>query len=141
MFDLAKLDVLKAAEEGRPMTVINPKTSLPFVVEGEGKDKTPLQITLLGRASAIAQDVLKEIEDERSAIHGQGRAVTPDMEAAWNVRYLTLLTRGWNIPSRDGLPFSYSPENAKILWSDPRWPYLNRQALRFVADDGNFLAD
>lgn len=137
MFDLARLDVLTAAEKGRPMTVINPKTATPFMLED---GKTPLQITLLGRASAIAREVLKTVEDEQAAITGEGRAITTEMQNAWNARYLTALTRGWNISQMDGVDFPYSPGNAEKLWSDPRWPYLMRQALVFVRDDGNFLA-
>lgn len=134
-FDFASLDILSPSEEGRMMTVYGPKTGQPVLL---ADGKTAVQIKMLGRHSAIARDMLKQIDDERAAIEGQGRSWTVENAEAANTRYLTALTRGWNFEKMDGNDFPYNPSNAEKLWSDHRWPHIKRQALAFVASDGNF---
>jgi hypothetical protein len=115
--------------------VYSPKTGEPVYLD---EQKTPLQIRLLGRHSAVARDTLKQIDDERSAIEGAGRTYSQTHAEMANNRYLSSLTRGWNFGVLDGQEFPFTPANADKLWADPRWPHIKRQALAFVASDGNF---
>lgn len=136
-FDISRLDILTPSEAGRPMTVIHPGTGQPFRLDDE--TKTPLTITLRGRNSSIARATLREIGDQRAAIEGEGRVVTPESVDEWNTRYLVAMTVDWNFDGMDGQPFPCNAANAEKLWTDKRFVWLRGPALDFISRDGNFL--
>jgi hypothetical protein len=136
MFDIATTDILTASEAGRPMVLSHPSTGRPFI----GDDGKPVSITLRGRHSALAQDVLRQINDERAAIEAEGRRITRDENERFNTRYLVALTVGWTFTKMAGEDFPCTPANAERLWSDSRFRHWRERALIFVGEDGNFLA-
>jgi hypothetical protein len=137
MFDISKLDTFSRAEEGVDMEVANPKTGRPVV----GEDGKPVTIRMLGRHSVTARAAQRRIQERASSRSNQGVIASADDRERDEIEYLASCTLGWSFTTRDDQPFPYSPENAKILWGDPRMRTVREQAFGFVHNDGNYLRD
>jgi hypothetical protein len=135
-FDLATLDTLAKSQIGADMEIIHPANRAPV----KGDNGQPLTITLLGRSSDVFQAMSRRIMQERVAKSGRGINLTQDDIERENVELLTACTVRWTEFSIDGTPFPWTPDNARRLWSDPRWRWLSEAAFKFIHDDGNFLA-
>ena len=134
-FDIASLDTLTLSERGVPMTVVNPKTAMP-VLDTAGK---PVVIMLKGRAADAFETTQEAIRQARGDRAARGIISSTAEIKEEDVRLLCALTMGWTIEQIDGQDFPFSPENARRLWSDPRWPWLKERAIQFAQGDGNFL--
>lgn len=135
--DLLSLDVMTPAEEGRPMTIRHPATGAVVL----GADGKPVTITLRGMRSTVARETLRRFNDESAAMESGGQKVTLDQVKARNVQYLTALSVGWSDNLvYDGQTFPFTPGNAETLWKDDRLINIREQALRFVSEDGSFIA-
>lgn len=135
--DILSLDVLTPAEEGRPMTVRHPATAAVVL----GSDGKPVTITLRGIRSAIARETLRRFNDEAAAQEAAGRKPSLDDARERNIQYLTALTVTWSDNWQyNGESFPFTAGNAKTFWSDDRMISIREQALRFVSEDGNFIA-
>ena len=135
-FDIAVLDTLTRSQEGVPMPVLHPATRQVIMLE----DGRPWTITLCGRSSDAHRSVMREIEAGRADRLARGQQPTPEDIERDNNRVLVACTKGWTTVLRDAVPFEYSHDNARTLWSDRRFAWLRDQAIRFIQDDANFLA-
>ena len=135
--DLLSLDVVTPAEEGRDMTVRHPATGAVVT----GKDGKPITIKLRGLRSTIARETLRRFNDESATLEAAGKKLTTEEMKARNVQYLTALTIGWSDNFQyAGEDFGFTSLNAQKLWEDERLVSIREQALRFVSEDGSFIA-
>lgn len=136
-FDFSSLDTKTPMEKAARMTVVDPKTQTPIILE----DGQPLYIELLGSDSEAVRSQEHAIQDDRMEKNrrtGRGYLTSREVDAEQN-EILVVATRGWNIPSLDGNPFPYSPENARRLWNDPRFQRVAQQARIFMGTLSNFV--
>ena len=134
-FDLADYDVHTNAERGMPMPLMHPRSLTPLV----NADGTKVTITMLGRASDTYRDLQRVINEENVLRQSQGVRTTLDDVTAENTRMLLVCCKAWNLDRLDGRPFPYSEENARRLFTDPRFIWVRDAALMFMRNDGNFL--
>ncbi len=134
MFDIAKLDIATASDEGRPMPIRNPRGE---VVRHESGD--PVTINLLGRHSERARAKERELANRRLEAAKMGKQRTPEDFEVEAVEYLQACTVGWSFTEMDGKPFPCTPENAKKFWSDRRFSNIRVQADNWISEDANFM--
>jgi hypothetical protein len=134
--DIAVTDISAASEEGRKMLLIHPVTAIAFLDE----NKNPVGITLRGRHSDVARELLRQINDERAAIVGTGREITAAENEEFNTRYLVGMTVSWDFNKLRGEEFPCTPANARRFYNDKGFKHWRERALYFVQQDGNFLA-
>ena len=132
MFDIAQVECVTAADEGRPMKLISPTGEI--LNDSDGK---PVTITLHGRLSHHAKTLERRLADLRIAQAGQKRTVD-DVERE-NVEMLTALTKDWTFDQLDGQTFPCNESNARKFWADRRFANIREQAVRFVNTDANFM--
>lgn len=135
-FDLASLDTHTLSEAGVPMKMIHPRNRAP-VVRSDGALVT---ITLLGRASDTYRAARRRIEERQAEQAARGIVPTREEQERDDIETLVSCTKDWTIEQMDGQPFPFSEANARLLWSDKRFPWLRNQAIAHMQDDGNFLA-
>lgn len=143
-FDFASV-ALTRTDTGSPMPIRHPATGLPMLDE----HKKPVTISFLGQYSDIFRETMRAIQVNRAEFHNEARAANPlkpaplpqDKIDEENVTILTSCVVGWTIPSLDGQPFPFTPENAARLFTDRRFIWLRDPALAFIQGDGNFLSD
>lgn len=135
-FDLASIATVRA-DEGSPMPVTRPGSRIAMLNE----DKTPVTITLLGRASVPFREVLRQVQLGRAQIAQRGEQLTEDDIFLEDTNTLTACTVNWTIRSLDGAAFPCNPQNIRKLWSDTRFRSLRDDALRFIVQDANFLPE
>jgi len=134
--DLSILDILSPSEEGRKMHLSHPRTGDPW----RDSAGNPLYITLLGQHSGAVQGAMEALQARLEARSPGAPIRTREERAADDAEVLTAATRFWAFETMDGKPFPCTPENARRFWSDPRFAWIRHRALRFIADDGVFLA-
>ena len=137
-FDIAAFDTRTKSEKGAEMTILVPKfPNPPFLDPATGK---PLTIMFLGRNSTAYKDVVRQINARAADMQRHQVPQTEEDSERDQVELLTAITVGWSFDTLDGQPFAFSPENARKLWADGRWPWLRVQATNFVSSEGNYLA-
>ena len=136
-FDIACLDTLTASQTGAAMPVVNLRTGIPYRLDDD--KKTPVTITLLGRASDAYRAKQRVLQERRADRQARGIILSPEEVGQEDAELLTICTVGWTIEQLDGQPFPFSAANAALLWSDPRFVALRGRAIQFLIDDGNFL--
>lgn len=134
--DLSILDIAGPSEEGRKMFLTHPRTGDPW----RDSAGNALYIMLLGQHSSTVQGATEmlaarlEGRPPGSPIRTRADRVRDDAEI------LVAATRFWNFETLDGGPFPCTPENALRFWTDERFAWVRIKALRFISDDGAFLA-
>ena len=138
MFDLNSLDTSTKATEGAIMKIANPKNG-NLLEDDDGK---PYTVTLRGRHSIQALDVERRYNDARSQnatrLRGMPEITQEDIEEQ-NVYQLVACTVALYLPRVDGEVLECTPQNARKLWSDPRFRWLREQAFTFMQRDSNFV--
>lgn len=137
MFDLATLDTKTRSDQGVDMPIIHPGSKQPLR-DDEGQ---PITIRLLGRTADRYRQQTRDIQEQRARRAAGGVKTTLEDIERENIDTLTACTVGWQGLSLDGQVFPYTVDNARRLWSDGRFIWLRDQAMNFIAEDGNFLAN
>jgi hypothetical protein len=135
-FDLIKLDAKTLSMTGKPMKIFHPRSAQP-IVDDAGQEVT---ITLKGKYSDEYKAAMRVVSDRARDRAARGVQITPEENKREEVDILTAVTVGWTFDQLGGVPFPFTPENARVLWSDERFAWVFEQATRFAANDGNFLA-
>jgi hypothetical protein len=135
-FDLATLETSTKSELGVPLEVIHPRTQTP-VLNDAGE---PITITLLGRNSEAYLEEERRMRERRQERLSRGIKLVQDDFDRDEAMLLTAATTAWMFDQMDGQPFPCNRQNAMRLWSDKRFRWLRERAIRFVVEDGNFLA-
>lgn len=125
IFDLAAFDLKARAEAGAPLTLRHPKTGelLSAVIWLQGEDAETYRKTL--RAQIDRQITERKLE-----------LTAADLEERL-IERLTAITLRWENISLDGAPHTFSPENARRLFTEQLW--IREQVVAFVEDRANFL--
>ena len=132
-FDLSQLDTSKASEIGAVLEVLHPVDNTPLGIK----------ITLAGADSDIYRRFMAKIANKARQRIKPGRPYTPptqeeDRENAVNL--LVACTLGWEGIIMRGEEYPFSPENARVLYSDPGFSWLYDQVDGFIQDRANFLS-
>jgi hypothetical protein len=135
MFDLAQIDTKKAAEEGRVLHLVHPKTRAPLF-DGDGN---PVTLSLLGKDSKRALRAESAALDRRLKAGARRGVISADDMRDDTLAVLIACTTGWSGLAVNGQDLPYSPENAKLLYE--QWPDIREQANAFIEDRANFLKD
>jgi hypothetical protein len=134
-FDIASFDTRTNSQAGVPMTLISIKNRAP-IVQPAG---TPVTITLFGRTSDVYRDMQRDLQEQNTDKLARGIRPNREERDQDDVELLVVCTKAWTIDQRDGQAFPFTPENARLLWSDLRFLWLRDQAVAFIQTDANFL--
>ena len=135
MFDVASLDTRTLSEAGVAMPILNPRNQQPML-DSAGN---PVTVTLLGPNSEKSKAVFRGIQTRRADFAAKGVRMTEADFDRERFDALVALTIGWTFTAIAGQPFPFSAENARILWADKRWDWLQTSAFVFCQQDGNYL--
>ena len=125
--DLAKYDVVSAAEEGATLTLRDPVSDVPF----EGST-----ITVLGTDSKLYRDAVKAKLNSRLN-QKKSAKVDMDQEERKSIELLARMTVGWTGIARNGSEVDCTFENAVAVYRE--FPWIKEQVDEFVSDRSNFL--
>lgn len=134
-FDISAFDTLTASQAGTPMPLLNLRTGAAYL----RADGSPVTITLLGRASDVYRAQQRTLQERRADRNARGITLTPDDSAQEDGQLLAACTVAWTIDEMDGQQFPFSADNARLLWTDPRFIALRDRGVRWILDDGNFM--
>lgn len=130
--DLAIFDTKTQADKGFKLDILDVRTGEP----------SGFWITVLGVDSELMQARIRE-EAERMADAMKRDFVaseTAEASRARRIERLVLATVGWAENAKiAGEPFPFSTENARRLYSDPRFPAIREQVERGIQNRANFL--
>ncbi len=135
MFDIANLDTRTRSEAGVQMPLINPRSGAPILDDAGA----PVTISLLGPNSAKFKEVMRKLQLRRVDMGSRGVKMAEEDFERERFETLVAVTVGWSFDKLDAKDFAFSPENARIFWSDGRWDWVRSQAHAFCQQDGNFL--
>ncbi len=135
--DLSTLDTLNPAESGTSVEIENPFTGEP-ITDDSGKRWT---ISVRGEDSATVRAVVKKQQNKfTERLRKRGQFGDADSVQQEQIERLEAATIGWeNAPNLDGNPFGYSQENARKLYSDPRFSWVVEQVSQAMADRKRFF--
>jgi hypothetical protein len=140
--DLASLNVKEMANEGADMEVLHPVTGKVLTIEEEGPDKgQPVTIRLIGKDSEDYQKAAHKLANKRLnsvSKSGKIKVTTEELEEE-ELTLLILATKGWKGLTLNKEPFSYSPDNAKKLYTD--FPFIREQVSAFITERGSFMGN
>lgn len=145
MDDLLSLNTGNAANEGRTLHLKHPTSQVPLYF-GEGDDKQPITIDLLGQDSDVF------IKEERKARAATIERMTkqakysPEADdqrtdatlARCTVRWSNI-PQGWLDNSNNAEPADFNPANVLKLYSNPGMKWLRLQVDEFIAARSNFF--
>ncbi|KWT70774.1 hypothetical protein APY04_0835 [Hyphomicrobium sulfonivorans] len=104
---------------------------------GPGHPKTIALANRIGR---------EQIQTDRSIAMAQANhkkwkppEETPDDLLSRNVSLVVDRLLGWSAANVGGKPFEFSPENARVILSNPRKGHILMQMLKFLGDDASFI--
>jgi len=130
--DLSDLDVKTGSDAGFRLILLHPGTRQPLA----------LWIDVLGADSDAYQEKKREItRNWEERLKRDQRATLTDDEAEEQARELLVVaTRGWcDQMSIKGEALPFSPNNARQLYADKRFPWIPEQVYRGVHSRANFL--
>ena len=132
-FDLSHFDTITGSETPVRMYVVDPITKEEIVFNGER-----LYVDMLGPDSEKYRKLNNKIINGRIKSNRKGGAITTEVIEQDNKNLAACVITGWS-PAfvRDGAPFEFSPENAKVFVQ--AYPPIYDQINDFLGDRGNFL--
>ena len=130
--DLNSLDVVKRAEDGEWMDLLDPVTGQALIDE---ETKETVSIQLAGADSKRFRRAQHETAQRRKNRRGE---VSPEEADATVVDWLLSVTLSWrHIVVGESLPFS--EQNARTLYT--RFPWIREQVSTFIQDRKNYLGN
>jgi len=130
--DLDKLGT-SLSDDGVEMQVRHPGTGQP--IEG-------MFITLRGSNSDAVRKAQRRIADRYLKERNQGRrTLSQDELENDSIEILVAAVAGWRGEAwkLNGEALPYSPDNARKVFSDKKFAWLERQCRAFFAEDSNFI--
>lgn len=130
--DLSTLDVKTGADRGFKLELRHVATGAPL----------GLWIHILGADSDAYQEQMREFRRraEDRLRHEQRSKLTDEESEQQSLEILVATTRGWSENMKlDGALLPFSPENARKLYSDKRFPWIPDQIHRNQHNRANFL--
>jgi hypothetical protein len=135
--DFSNYDSKAPAEAGATIDILSPATGDPLM-DGD----TPVTITILGIDSAKLRGIARRLTELR--INNLRKGKNDEFDAAeaeaQKVSLLAAATLAWSgIGLGSTEPLECNEKNAKILYSDPRFPWLVEQIDKAIADRQRFF--
>lgn len=135
--DLGLPDAKALAERGVPVEIMDPADMDKQLNNAVGE---PLVIRVIGadaskiRSKANAQ-LDKHYERQRK---GKG-GVTSEQSEQEIIDICAAATVSWNLKTPDGSPIDCNEHNARLVYGDPRYPYLQEQVFKVIGDRSRFF--
>lgn len=133
-FDFADFE---AADTADMTVVVNGKlSSWVWTFAGPGHPQSVEQSNRMAR-----ERLHEDRQKEAARVNGKKWKPTeqsPDENRDKNISYVVERLVGWSPVKIGGADYSFSPENARKLLSDPRRVGLLTQAMEFIGDDNAF---
>jgi hypothetical protein len=120
-------------------------------MELTGPDGKPCLYELVGAdgepdIQPVTIDLLPSNSDQGVAVNRKNlnrrltskRPTDADILESEQTELLVACTTGWSGMTMGGQPFPYSPNNARLLYTDQRFSFIRAQANAFIADAANF---
>lgn len=127
--DVFAIDPTAAANEGAVLELRDP-TGAPMLNGDE-----PVTITLLGTDSDVYTKASFALTNR--ALRNRGKQnVTAESLLADDINVLAKVTLGWSGIDKDGAPFPFTEDNAKVLY---RVAFIREQVQAFIVDRANFV--
>lgn len=130
--DFSKLDVATTASAGEALELKHPVTG--EILQG-------VKIFLRGMDSPEFQNTKRVALNrrlEQSARRGSQAPITVERLDQDNIDIFVAVTIGWEGVELDGKLIEFSPEKARLLYNDRRFPWVVEQIDEFVGDRKNF---
>lgn len=136
--DLSTLDTKTAGEKPALLTLQHPVKETPLVNDD---DKTPWQLQLISADSDEYNAVRRNVLTQRIRQSAKTRkpTVTAEQVEADALDMLVACTKGWSGLRLQGKPLEYTPEAARMLYTEYAW--IREQADAFINDRANFLGN
>ena len=133
--DLSALDTKAVANQGAQLHLKGPDGTPLF--QGEGDQKKPITLTLIGKDSDEFQMASNALANRR--IQDAQRKKTALIEEIERdaIRVLASCTKAWDGIVLDGEELAHSFENVVKLYT--RFPWIREQVDEFIAERANFL--
>lgn len=140
--DFTALDTKAAAEAGAAISLLNPFTDEPLLLD----DGSAVSITVLGADSAKMREYSRQVTDERLAATQAAQSknkkapiVTIGKLEREKFEGLAAVTVSWNVFPLDGEVLACTEANALRLYADPRFPWIAEQLNSAVVDRARFF--
>jgi hypothetical protein len=130
--DLSIFDTKTLADQGFDLDIADIRTGQPsgFRVRILGVDSEVMQQRIRDEAERIAEAMKRD----------QRLNETPEESRARRIERLVLATVGWSDNAVIlGEAFPFSADNARRLYTDPRFPHIREQVERGIQNRVNFL--
>jgi hypothetical protein len=130
--DLAVFDTKTEADKGFKLDILDIRTGEPsgFWIQILGVDSEVMQQRIRDEADLIADAMKRDLRTSE----------TPEGSRSRRIERLVLATINWSENAKIlGESFPFSRENARKLYSDPRFPTIREQVERGIQNRLNFL--
>lgn len=139
-FDLSDVDAQAAAERGRGIQIKDPRDATGetlLMVDGE-----PFTIYIVGSDSKKVKAKVHQTLDKayEAARKGKGSSSAADAEKEVADTLAAATTHWTPVLPLDGQPFPCTEQNARKLYSDPRFPFIAEQLAKEVENRAAFFA-
>lgn len=142
ILDLASLDLKAAADRGAPVHLEHPITGALLYLDGEAQ-QLPVRIWLMGEDGTVGRQLKRKTLDRALDRITAGKKTALDsatVESDRIARLVALTARWENMLPLDGETLTYTPENARRLYSDERLTWIPEQLERRLEDRQRFFA-
>ena len=131
--DLTKLSTRDRSEEGAVLTIVDPKTHLPFL----GYNDKPVRITLKG-ADCRAFKEMQYRQSDKAFKNGRLKMSSAQL-AESSIQTLAKMTVAWESVSIDGQELPCNEANAAMVYRE--YEVVRAQVDEFVNDIENYLGN
>lgn len=118
---------------GEVMTLRHPITREPILT-----DDKPVTFRVIGRDHPDFRDHMRKKQDKKLAATVREVPTSAALEAEY-AENLSALVKDWDGLVVDGQPVKFSPDAARRLLSDPRFPWIAEQVDEFTTARANFI--
>ena len=137
-FDLKSFDTISGSETPTRVNLVDPQTKEEITIKNEDGTSEPLWVEILGPDSKKYKTENNKIINSRITANKKGGKVTAELMDQENKKLVAAVITGWSPKFvREGAPFLYSAENAKLFVE--AYPPIYEQLNDFLQDRGNFV--
>lgn len=136
-FDFGDLDTKTSAEAGTVVHLEHPGTGDPLYDEKQNA----ITITVLGSDSDKVRGVARKQADKRfeQARKSRGLAIDSASIESDAIARMVAATVAWSGVKLDGEVLECTEQNARKLYSDPRFPWIAEQVEKAIEDRQRFF--
>ena len=127
-FDLSKIDVVNAANQGAEVEIMHPVSGVSLGIT----------IRVAGTDSVTHRNAQREITNRRLR-NKQKNTITVEAIEEEALSVLAKCTLGWSGLEDGGKPLEFNEANARMIYE--KYPFVKEQVETFMLERGNFLRD